>query len=80
MEKLWLTHWKNNNWVPKCCASCIKWEPNNSVYWEIRCDLWSLMHPNDYCNSSSYQLDESKTPKEVVDFVKKFIEINTKKK
>jgi len=78
MENLWLTHWNNNNWVPKACASCIKWEPNESIYWQIRCNKWPLMEPNSYCDTD-YKLDNTKTPEEVIDFVKKFIQINSTK-
>ncbi len=74
MEKLWLKHWRNNNWVPNCCTSCVKWEKKED--WYIRCDNWVLMKPNEYCGKD-YSLDESKTPEEVIHYVQNFISKNS---
>lgn len=76
MEKLWLIHWISNGWVPYCCASCVKSEPNWSIYAMIRCDKWTLMRPDGYCDMD-FSLDETRTTLEVIDLVKKYIELNT---
>jgi len=74
---LWLIHW-SNEWVPYCCASCLNWQPNWSIYSAIRCDKWTLMWPNEYCNTN-FTLDKTRTVWEVINFVKKYIELNTQK-
>ena len=76
MENIWLNHWKSNNWIPYCCTSCVKWTPEWSIYWIIRCDKWTLMDPNEYCKD--FTLDESiKDPEEVINIVKIFIQKNS---
>lgn len=74
MERLWLKHWRNNNWVPYCCTSCVKWEKKED--WYIKCDNWVLMKSNEYCGKD-YSLDESKTPEEVIHYVQNFINKNS---
>jgi len=77
MESLWLVHWKSNEEVPYSCSSCLKWEPNGSTYWMIRCDKWTLMRPNDYCYD--FSLDDTMTMSDVINIVKEYICINSKK-
>ena len=72
MEEYWLVHWKSNDWVPYCCKSCLKWEPEKDKM--IQCDEWTLMSPNEYCDN--HNLDSTETVVEVVNFVKDYIQNN----
>jgi len=71
MKQYWLKHWISNEWVPYWCYSCIKWEPEKGNTHRIHCDKWILMNPNEYCNN--FSIDDTKTPEEVINFIKNFI-------